>query len=121
MVQKGYLRIHKRHDFCENISKIVSDDVIEELEKRNCNDSSRIRTSGKFLKIVDALNVSLPHRNKAAKNARKSVFAMQTHYDSPNIFFTVSPSDDNSLIMTLYGKNDVDLNSKDIFNDVRGY
>ena len=31
MVQKGYLRIHKRHDFCENISKIVSDDVIEEL------------------------------------------------------------------------------------------
>ena len=64
------------------------------------------KSSIQFLDLVDVISKKLPHTNAASRVARGDVFAMQVALGPPSVFFTLTPMDDNSLIISVYsGQN----------------
>lgn len=122
MVRKGFLLCRGNYVSPENVNNLVPLDVITEIERQNSvglhKEIERRSPGEKFLRTVEAVTSYLPHSNGASKAARKQVLAMQVKYGIPNIFFTVSPTDNNSLICSLYGKNSSGINVKAL-NDLR--
>ena len=60
------------------------------------------RDSSEFLNQMNARSRSLPHTDEAAKKGRKDILSMQANFGFPDMFFTISPPDDNSFIITVY-------------------
>ena len=63
---------------------------------------NRADVANHFMDDVIACCSSLPHGNGAARNARKDVFSMMCKHGPPDVFFTVSPPDDNSFFIDVY-------------------
>lgn len=118
MMQKSFWRVAKEN--VSNISTRTADDVLKELQNMCERSTSRIRnvyrettsnssmyiaknkTSDEFLALVSSVSTALPHSREAAKTGRSNLFSLQFTFGRPNIFFTVSPNDSNSLIITVY-------------------
>ena len=90
----------------QNISGIAPPAVLEEIAKRNNGiwDYAKETTAPKeFLNSIRVVSGVLPHTAEAAKKGRKDLFSLQIKFGTPDIFFTVSPADDNSFLISVYG------------------
>ena len=67
-------------------------------------------TGDQFLKAVDAIGRGVAHTNEAAKKARRMAESMQHNFGMPTHFFTVTPDDDNSILVQVYTQVDIDVN-----------
>jgi Helitron helicase-like domain at N-terminus len=55
-----------------------------------------------LLNAVDTICKNIPHSNEAAMKARKDIEAMQHYFGCPTFFLTVTPDDDNHIIVQIY-------------------
>lgn len=105
MVDSTCWRVKSKEGRCQRISDLIPDNVLAEIQIRN---NRQIRTpdsnhdASEFLGQINAMSAALPHTNAAAKKGRKDVLSMQANFGFPDIFFTISPPDDNSFIITVY-------------------
>ena len=106
MLNNVQWRLKSNKEACDRISEMNPDDLIKEIEHRLNNNYSLSNSNGtavNFLNLLSAMTRSLPHTNEAAKQGRRNVINMQIEFGFPHIFFTISPPDDNSLIICTYG------------------
>ncbi len=59
-----------------------------------------------LLKCSQAMSKKLPHTDDAAKRARSDMEMMQHHFGLGGFFFTFSPDDENSFLMTAWSQTD---------------
>ena len=69
-------------------------------------------TGEQFLKAIDAIGRGVAHTNEAAKKARRTAECLQHNFGMPTHFLTVTPDDDNSILVQSYSQKDIDINSK---------
>jgi hypothetical protein len=105
MVDSTCWRVRSKQGRSQRISDLTPDKVQNEIRIRNLghfrtNDESH--HASEFLGQINAMSKALPHTNAAARKGRKDALSMQINFGFPNIFFTVSPPDDNSFIITVY-------------------
>ena len=89
-----------------------------ELTEEDIDIAVRNRQSGtlsegrgdQFLKAVDAIGRGVAHTNEAAKKARRTAESIQHNFGMPTHFFTVTPDDDNSILVQVYSQTDIDIN-----------
>jgi Helitron helicase-like domain at N-terminus len=55
-----------------------------------------------LLGAIDTMCRTIPHTNEAAKKARRQVECLQHHFGSPTFFLTVTPDDDNHMLVQIY-------------------
>ena len=93
---------------CKNISNLAPDAVIEEIERRNGGNnkysSSNSEGASAYLDKISAIAKSMPHTKEAAKQARKDLISMQIAHGQPSIFLTITPPDDDSLLINVYSQ-----------------
>ena len=111
-----------RGSVAERIANAVPEPVIQEMNRRNNREQQNQTVSTyadpnsrQFLDSIHLLTKAMPHTNEAAQKARNDLQSMQIKHGQPHLFITVSPSDDNSMILNVYGKLDnistIDLNT----------
>ena len=71
-------------------------------------------TGEQFLKAIDAIGRGVAHTNEAAKRARRTAECIQHNFGMPTHFLTVTPDDDNSILLQVYSQTDIDINCKAI-------
>ena len=105
MVDSACWRVWSKEGRDQRLSDLTPDKVVNEIQIRNKQRNRsdvRDRDASEFLGQINAISKALPHTNDVAKKGRKDVLAMQINYGFPDIFFTISPPDDNSFIITVY-------------------
>jgi hypothetical protein len=93
-----------------------------ELNEEDIDIAVRNRQSGnigygagdQLLKAVDAIARGVAHTNEAAKKARRTVECMQHNFGMPTHFLTVTPDDDNSILLQAYSQTDIDVNTSPV-------
>ena len=60
-------------------------------------------------RTLEAVAACAPHTNEAAKKAKYKVEAMQCHFGLPSWFLTVTPDDENSVLLQVYSGNNIKL------------
>jgi Helitron helicase-like domain at N-terminus len=104
MVQSAGWKVRADNKAANRIACLAPEPVIREIERRNTggNVVADDKAVKDFLRMIRCVTKNLPHTSKAAKDARKDVLSLQIIFGLPNIFFTVSPADDNSIIIAVY-------------------
>ena len=105
MVDSTCWRVRSKEGRSQRISDLTPEKVLDEIRIRNMErlrSAHSNRDSSEFLGQINAISRSLPHTNYAAGKARKDILSMQINFGPPDIFFTISPPDDNSFIITVY-------------------
>jgi hypothetical protein len=82
---------------------------LEDISDANRAKRSGIQTSNEninrgrnFLGSIDVICQTVPHSNEAARKARRNVECLQHHFGCPTFFLTVTPDDDNHLLLQVY-------------------
>ena len=65
------------------------------------NTNSNLEGS-QFINLISSVSSKIPHSNEAASTSRTKILAILVSFGNPQIFFTVSPPDDNSVIISVY-------------------
>ena len=63
---------------------------------------------GRLLTAVDTVSQHVPHSNEAAKKARRTAESLQHYFGMPSYFLTVTPDDNNSILVQIYAGNIID-------------
>ena len=86
----------------------------EDIDMAVRNRRAGILSSGageQFLKAIDAIGRGVAHTNEAAKKARRTAECLQHNFGMPTHFLTVTPDDDNCILVQSYSQTDIDINS----------
>ena len=109
MVRNAGWKVRNKCDAKALAEELRMEDVTEAINLRLRGGRKRDRGEGsKLLSAVDALAKAVPHTNEAAKVARSNGETIQHHFGTPSIFLTVTPDDDNSLLMQVLTRDEVD-------------
>jgi hypothetical protein len=89
----------------DKIAELTGEEVSVELERRNSNNYGRHHhdEASKFISLINCMTRALPHTEAASKKGRGDILSMQVALGVPQIFFTASPPDNNSMIICVYG------------------
>lgn len=90
----------------ENLS---SAELFEALEQRRNKKPITSASARKMISTLEAVAACAPHTNEAAKKAKYQIEAMQCHFGLPNWFLTVTPDDENSVLLQVYSGKDISL------------
>lgn len=92
-----------RHKLCARLLglKITKEDIYDAIENTR-NATGRYGRGDTFLGAIDAICKTIPHTNEAARIARRNIETMQHHYGCPTFFLTVTPDDDNHILVQIY-------------------
>jgi Helitron helicase-like domain at N-terminus/PIF1-like helicase len=90
-----------------------------DLNRRGiCRGNSNMNGGQVLLGAVDAICKRIPHTNEATKRARRDIETMQHHFGSPTFFLTVTPDDDNHILVQIYSDEILtSLGATDRMND----
>ena len=112
MVQSAGWRI--RHKLCAQLlaQNLTAQDIYDAIENTR-NATGRYGRGHVLLGAIDAICKTIPHTNEAAKRARREIETMQHHFGCPTFFLTVTPDDDNHILVQIYA-NSVCSSNKDI-------
>ena len=91
--------------FAQQMTKEEVSAAISRKESGTINNGS---IGGRFVHAVDTIAKAVPHTNEAAKRARHEGEALQHHFGLPHYFFTVTPDDENSLLIQVMSQNSID-------------
>ena len=118
MLKSASRRVKSDHSFQNrasqaqaNIPNLAPPVVLEEIARRNngiWDKKPQNSTAREFLNSIKVVSGVLPHTDEAAKKGRKDLFSMQIKFGTPDVFFTVSPADDNSFVISVCGDIDQD-------------
>ena len=102
-----------------NVASLTSEQVQEEINFRNTEtyDSRDSRSAEKFVNMVTCMTRGLPHTDLASKKGRADVFSMQVAFGSPHVFLTLSPPDDNSIIIYVYSGSRIEEILPDVITE----
>ena len=96
---------------------LTKDHVLRAINDRRVGNRTRNSYPGsEFLSTVDTVTQNVPHSNEAALKARKTAEAIQVKFGQPSWFLTVTPDDDNSIILQIYSRTNIDLDNPDVSN-----
>lgn len=109
LLNHSRLQLRSKTD-AENIAEgFKADDLSEAIRGRRMNERNKgSYVSRKVLDAVDAVSKSLPHTRDAAKKARSVIESMMHHFGMGSVFLTVTPDDENSIIMQIFSGVQVD-------------
>jgi len=82
--------------------------------RRHGNYHTGSSTARTLLKSVQACARDLPHTNEAATRARSNAEALQHHFGAGSLFLTVTPDDNNSLIIQVLSGDIIDKDTEDV-------
>ena len=90
--------------------KLTSDDITTAI-----NDKKKGKrpngAGGRFLSALDSVAKSVPHSNENTGKARTDAYAHQFYFGMASYFLTVTPDDENCLLVQILTNNDVDVSS----------
>ena len=88
---------------------LTSAELFEALDQRRKKKPITSPAARKMLSTLEAVAACAPHTNEAAKKAKYKVEAMQCHFGLPSWFLTVTPDDENSVLLQVYSGNNINL------------
>ena len=96
-----------RNTLCASLlaSKITPNQIYDAIgcNRRGANNENRTENGGQvLLSAVDTICKNIPHTNEAAVKARRDMESMQHNFGCPTFFLTVTPDDDNHIIVQIY-------------------
>ncbi len=109
LLNQSRLQLRNKTD-AENIAEgFTAEDLSQAIRGRRMNERNKgSYVSRKVLDAVDAVSKSLPHTKDAAKKARGVIEAMMHHFGMGSVFLTVTPDDENSIIMQIFAGVTID-------------
>jgi hypothetical protein len=103
MVKAAGFRVRSNAMAATLATQLTADDLDRALDDhRNGNNTKSNSPAHTFLRAINAITQAAPHRNKAAKQARQDSEALQHAFDTLSYFLTVTPDDDNSIIVQTF-------------------
>jgi len=109
MVRTAGWRVRNKADARSLAEEITEEDIARAVSSRQNHNPNGFHSRGNlFLKAVDAITGSAPHTNQAAKRAKRDGEALQHHFGLPSFFLTVTPDDDNSIVVQAYSGEEID-------------
>ena len=96
-----------RNTLCATLlaNKITPSQIYNAIghNRRGAINGDRTENGGQvLLSAVDTICKNIPHTNEAATKARRDMEAMQHNFGCPTFFLTVTPDDDNHIIVQIY-------------------
>jgi Helitron helicase-like domain at N-terminus/PIF1-like helicase len=96
-----------RNTLCASLlaNKITPSEVYNAIghNRRGSHYENRTENGGQtLLHAVDTICKHIPHSNEAAVKARRGMETMQHHFGCPTFFLTITPDDDNHIIVQIY-------------------
>jgi PIF1-like helicase/Helitron helicase-like domain at N-terminus len=81
--------------------------------------NTSVNTGNTLLNAIDAVSRYVPHSNEATKQARRCIEAMQHVYGCPSFFLSVTPDDENHLLIQIYSNKILQFNKliRDMTNE----
>jgi Helitron helicase-like domain at N-terminus len=81
--------------------------------------NASVNSGNTLLHAVDAVSRYVPHSNESTKQARRCIEAMQHVYGCPSFFLTVTPDDENHLLIQIYSNKILQFNKlvRDMSNE----
>jgi hypothetical protein len=102
----------------EQISPTDVYDAIDHTRGGRIFESESVTRGQVLLGAVDAICKYIPHTNEAANRARRDMETMQHHFGSPTYFLTVTPDDDNHILVQIYSEEILSsVGATDTMND----
>jgi hypothetical protein len=110
MVRMATWRVRNKCNAKMLAKELTIEDLSTAISSRQTIGTKRDRsgTAQHFLDAVDAITRAVPHTNEAAKQARSNGECIQHNYGAPSLFLTVTPDDDNSLIVQVLAADVID-------------
>jgi hypothetical protein len=110
MVRMATWRVRNKCNAKMLAKELTIEDLSTAISSRQTIGTKRDRsgTAQHFLDAVDAITRAVPHTNEAAKQARSNGECIQHNYGAPSLFLTVTPDDDNSLIVQVLAAHVID-------------
>ena len=100
MVRTAGWRVRNKADAHSLAEEITEEDITKAVDSRQrCTPNNFSSRGNMFLQAVDAITGSASHTNQAAKRAKRDAEALQHHFGLPSFFLTVTPDDDNSIVV----------------------
>lgn len=87
-------------------------------DRRNRSNPESSSNGNWYLRAVDASKKAVPHMNLAAKRAKQNAEAIQHWFGMGSIFLTVTPDDENSLIVQIYSGIQIDSGDQPVVNQL---
>ena len=109
MVRTAGWQVQGKHTAEMFAKELSASEVSASVSARQQGNSIGSGTVGsKFLKAVDVTTTSVPHTNEAAKHARQDGEAYQHHFGLMDWFLTVSPDDENNILVQILSGFEID-------------
>jgi hypothetical protein len=100
MVKAAGFRVRSNATAAAIATQLTADDLDRALDDhRNGNNTESNSPAHTFLRAINATTQAAPHTNKAAKRARQDSKALKHAFGTSSYFLTVTPDDDNSIIV----------------------
>jgi hypothetical protein len=111
MVRTASWKVRNKTDINMLANEICIDDVNMAIDAsryaRGSNDENTIK-GRKLLGAIDTICKSVPHTNEAARYAKRNAESLQHHFGCPTFFLTVTPDDDNNIIIQILSNDIID-------------
>jgi hypothetical protein len=103
MMNSAMWRVRDKH-FADYIgSQITTNEVDDAIDNKRSARATHSRGQI-LLGAIDAVCRAIAHTNEAARIARRDIETMQHHFGCPTFFLTVTPDDDNHILIQIYSQ-----------------
>jgi Helitron helicase-like domain at N-terminus/PIF1-like helicase len=95
-----------RHKLCAQLlaKQLTAQDIYDAIENTR-NATGNYGRGHVLLGAIDTICKTIPHTNEAARRARREIETMQHHFGCPTFFLTVTPDDDNHILVQIYASS----------------
>lgn len=112
MMKSATWKLRDKH-FADFLSKEISvEDIDIGIENKRYGRQIHTCRGVAFLGAIDAICKAIPHTNEAAAVARRQMESMQHHFGCPTFFLTVTPDDDNHIVIQILTNTNLSGNKK---------
>ena len=108
MMRSASWQLRDKH-FCDIISsRLTINDIDDAIHCKRSRRQTQTNEGGLLLGAIDAVCKVIPHSNQAAAAARRKMETMQHHFGCPTFFLTVTPDDDNHMLIQILSQEYID-------------
>ena len=104
-------------NFATNLDLEDIRDILNQRNRNGCSSFGSIRYSSsiQFIHAIDAITKALPHTNTSTRKNKNVGECLQHHFGIATLFITISPDDENNLLIQVKSGEDVQDNT--FYND----
>jgi Helitron helicase-like domain at N-terminus/PIF1-like helicase len=101
LMRSAFWKLRNEH-FAEFLTtEITTEQVDAAIHNKRRGTDYQLGRGNSLLGAIDAICKSVPHTNEAANVARRQMETMQHHFGCPTFFLTVTPDDDNHILIQI--------------------